>query len=166
MSFRVCRQWDLLTRDSILEQMRLESLRGNWSRVRVGSRKINRVFLKETDSTVSRWIDFGIQLTPFQDLKLRYYDLIVNLALQEDNYLEACSAYQEVWDTEEVKEDPSRELNVRASSLESTLTNVNGRSSRTSSSTSSLRPTITNRMTCYISYMACLMSRKRPFTSE
>lgn len=38
---------------SILEQMRLESLRGNWIRVRVGSRKINRTFLKEKDSSVS-----------------------------------------------------------------------------------------------------------------
>ncbi|KAL1412904.1 proteasome regulatory particle subunit [Vanrija albida] len=81
----------------ILEQMRLESLRGNWPRVRVGSRKINRVFLKEPEST---------------DLKLRYYDLIVQLALQNDNYLEVCSAYQEVWDTEEVKKDEARELNV------------------------------------------------------
>jgi 26S proteasome regulatory subunit N5 len=39
----------------ILEQMRLESLRGNWIRVRVGSRKINRVFLKEPASSVS-WV--------------------------------------------------------------------------------------------------------------
>lgn len=82
--------------------MRLESLRGNWPRVRVGSRKINRVFLKEKDST---------------DLKLRYYDLIVQLALQDDNYLEACSAYQEVWDTDEVKENDARELNVSRKSL-------------------------------------------------
>nr|XP_019045606.1 26S proteasome regulatory subunit N5 [Kwoniella bestiolae CBS 10118]OCF24536.1 26S proteasome regulatory subunit N5 [Kwoniella bestiolae CBS 10118] len=81
----------------ILEQMRLESLRGNWVRVRVGSRKINRVYLKEKDS---------------QDIKLRYYDLMVQLALQDDEYLEACSAYQEVWDTEEVKVDPAKELNV------------------------------------------------------
>ncbi|WWC62599.1 uncharacterized protein I303_105196 [Kwoniella dejecticola CBS 10117] len=81
----------------ILEQMRLESLRGNWVRVRVGSRKINRVYLKEKDS---------------QDIKLRYYDLMVQLALQDDEYLEACSAYQEVWDTEEVKADPAKELNV------------------------------------------------------
>ncbi|KAL7423115.1 proteasome regulatory particle subunit [Cryptotrichosporon argae] len=81
----------------ILEQMRLESLRGNWSRVRVGSRKINRVFLKEKESA---------------DLKLRYYDLIVQLALQEDDYLEACNAYQAVWDTEEVKADEAREIGV------------------------------------------------------
>ena len=37
---------------------------------------------------------------------------MVQLALQDNAYLEACSAYQEVWDTEEVKEDESRELNV------------------------------------------------------
>jgi 26S proteasome regulatory subunit N5 len=48
----------------------------------------------------------------WQDMKLKYYDLIVQLALQDDNYLEACSAYQEVWDTEEIKKDEGREINV------------------------------------------------------
>lgn len=43
---------------------------------------------------------------------MRYYDLIVQLALQDEDYLEVCSAYQEVWDTEEIKEDEARELNV------------------------------------------------------
>ena len=38
---------------------------------------------------------------------------MVQLALQEDAYLEACNAYQEVWDTEEVKKDEGRELHVR-----------------------------------------------------
>jgi 26S proteasome regulatory subunit N5 len=37
---------------------------------------------------------------------------MVQLALQDDNYLEACSAYQEVWDTAEVKADEAREVNV------------------------------------------------------
>lgn len=41
-------------RRSILEQMRLESLRGNWTKVRVGSRKINKVYLKEHETSVSR----------------------------------------------------------------------------------------------------------------
>lgn len=81
----------------ILDQMRLESMRGNWVRVRVGSRKINRVYLKEKGT---------------QDIKLRYYDLMVQLALQDDEYLEACQAYQEVWDTEEVKNDSAKELSV------------------------------------------------------
>lgn len=43
---------------------------------------------------------------------MRYYDLMVQLALQDDKYLEACSAYQEVWDTKEVKENEERELDV------------------------------------------------------
>ncbi|ODN95273.1 26S proteasome regulatory subunit N5 [Cryptococcus wingfieldii CBS 7118] len=81
----------------ILEQMRLESQRGNWVRVRVGSRKINRVYLKDKE---------------VQDIKLRFYDLIVQLALQDDEYLEACQAYQEVWDTEEVKADAAKELSA------------------------------------------------------
>ncbi|KAJ9092508.1 hypothetical protein QFC19_008721 [Naganishia cerealis] len=72
----------------ILEQMRLESQRGLWPRVRVGGRKINRTYLKEKGNS---------------DMKLRYYELMIQLALHEDNYLDACKAWQEVWDTEEVK---------------------------------------------------------------
>lgn len=50
-----------------------------------------------------------------QDLKLRYYELIIQLALHEDKYLDACKAYQEVWDTEEVKADPEKEKEVSLS---------------------------------------------------
>ena len=92
--------------------MRLESLRGNWIRVRVGSRKVNRTFLKEKDSAVSLPFPESAARADIQDIKLRYYDLLVQLALQDDIYLEACQAYQEVWDTEEVKADESREVNV------------------------------------------------------
>ncbi|KAI9631974.1 uncharacterized protein MKK02DRAFT_21179 [Dioszegia hungarica] len=81
----------------ILEQMRLESMRGNWTKVRVGSRKVNRVYLKEEDVS---------------DLKLRFYDLIVQLALQDDDFLEACNAYQAVWDTKRIKDDEAAERNV------------------------------------------------------
>ena len=42
---------------------------------------------------------------------------MVQLALQDDAYLEACSAYQEVWDTEEIKKDETREIGVRSQSL-------------------------------------------------
>jgi 26S proteasome regulatory subunit N5 len=87
---------------SILEQMRLESQRGLWPRVRVGGRKINRAFLKEKENT---------------DLKLRYYELMIQLALHEDAYLDACKAYQEVWDTEEVKKDEAKSQEVGANRL-------------------------------------------------
>lgn len=59
-------------------------------------------------------------------MKLRYYDLIVQLALQEENYLEACSAYQEVWDTEEIKADDAKELNVSFELREALLKSVPG----------------------------------------
>ncbi|CDZ96764.1 26S proteasome regulatory complex, subunit RPN5/PSMD12 [Phaffia rhodozyma] len=77
----------------ILEQMRLESQRGNWTRVRVGGRKINRAHLKEDGYT---------------DLKLKFYSLIIALALEEDAFLDACKAYQEVYDTDEVKNDEAK----------------------------------------------------------
>ncbi|KAJ9124199.1 hypothetical protein QFC22_000996 [Naganishia vaughanmartiniae] len=79
----------------ILEQMRLESQRGLWPRVRVGGRKINRTYLKEKGNS---------------DMKLRYYELMIRLALHEDNYLDACKAWQEVWDTEEVKNNEQQNM--------------------------------------------------------
>jgi 26S proteasome regulatory subunit N5 len=81
----------------ILDQMRLESQRGNWVRVRVGGRKINRAYLKEDGNA---------------DLKLRYYELIIALALEEDAFLDACKAYQEVYETAEVQADPARAQQV------------------------------------------------------
>lgn len=47
-----------------------------------------------------------------QDLKLRYYDLIIALALQEDAYLDACKSWQEVYDTEEIKKDEAKAKEV------------------------------------------------------
>ena len=81
----------------ILDQMRLESQRDNWVRVRVGGRKINRAYLKEDGN---------------HDLKLRYYQLIIALALEEDAFLDACKAYQEVYETAEVQADPQRAQEV------------------------------------------------------
>jgi 26S proteasome regulatory subunit N5 len=45
-------------------------------------------------------------------MKLRYYELMIKLALQEDNYLDACKAWQEVWDTEDVKNNEQQNLQV------------------------------------------------------
>lgn len=122
---------------SILDQMRLESQRGNWVRVRVGGRKINRGYLKEEGNSVRPLISssrssssppradlasFPSDLSFHQDLKLRYYDLIIALALEEDAFLDACKSYQEVYDTEEVKKDEARAQQVRLHSLLPSLT--------------------------------------------
>jgi hypothetical protein len=37
---------------------------------------------------------------------------MIQLALHEDAYLDACKAYQEVWDTEEVKKDEAKSQEV------------------------------------------------------
>lgn len=37
---------------------------------------------------------------------------MIRLALEDDAYLEACHAYQEVWDTAEIKADEAKSLDV------------------------------------------------------
>ncbi|KIM88567.1 hypothetical protein PILCRDRAFT_813522 [Piloderma croceum F 1598] len=94
----------------ILEQMRLmiavarskdtelgkegkDSLGGGeaeWVKVRVGGRKINEDFLKETDN---------------EDLKLKYYDLMVQHALRNNAYLDVAKYYHKVWETPSIKDD-------------------------------------------------------------
>ncbi|TFK30833.1 26S proteasome non-ATPase regulatory subunit 12 [Coprinopsis marcescibilis] len=95
----------------ILEQMRLlikvarskdadkgkkdnkDSLGGGeaeWVKVRVGGRKVNEDFLKDKDN---------------EDLKLKYYDMMIQYALQHSSYLEAAKYYYKVWETPSIKED-------------------------------------------------------------
>ncbi|KAF8973597.1 26S proteasome non-ATPase regulatory subunit 12 [Flammula alnicola] len=95
----------------ILEQMRLliavarqkdaeaekkegkESLGGGeaeWVKVRVGGRKVNEEFLKEKEN---------------EDLKLKYYDLMIQHALHHDSYLDVAKYYYKVWETPSIKED-------------------------------------------------------------
>jgi 26S proteasome regulatory subunit N5 len=99
---------------SILEQMRLESARGLWPRVRVGGRKVNRSYLKESGNAVRILWRLLLANAKFsrrsQDMKLRYYELMIKLALHEDNYLDACKAWQEVWDTEDVKNNEQQNI--------------------------------------------------------
>ncbi|KAF8203025.1 hypothetical protein BJ912DRAFT_942639 [Pholiota molesta] len=95
----------------ILEQMRLlvtvarqkdteveekegkESLGGGeaeWVKVRVGGRKVNEEFLKDKDN---------------EDLKLKYYDLMIQHALHHDSYLDVAKYYYKIWETPSIKED-------------------------------------------------------------
>ncbi|KAG6854217.1 hypothetical protein C0991_009235 [Blastosporella zonata] len=94
----------------ILEQMRLlitvarqkdaeqtkegkETLGGGeaeWVKVRVGGRKVNEEFLKEKEN---------------EDLKLKYYDLMIQHALYQNNYLDVAKYYYKVWETPSIKDD-------------------------------------------------------------
>jgi 26S proteasome regulatory subunit N5 len=50
-----------------------------------------------------------------QDLKLKYYDLMIQQALHQSAYLEVAKHYEKVWDTPSIKEDESKSRAVRAS---------------------------------------------------
>ena len=40
-----------------------------------------------------------------QDLKLKFYDLMIQHALHDDTYLDAAKYYEKVWQTPSIKED-------------------------------------------------------------
>lgn len=40
-----------------------------------------------------------------QDLKLKYYDMMIQYALHESSYLDAAKYYHKVWETPSIKED-------------------------------------------------------------
>ncbi|KAG7098977.1 hypothetical protein E1B28_000864 [Marasmius oreades] len=61
-----------------------------WVKARVGGRKVNEEFLKEKDN---------------EDLKLKYYDLMIQHALHYSSYLDVAKYYHKVWETPSIKED-------------------------------------------------------------
>ncbi|KAF9076087.1 PCI domain-containing protein [Rhodocollybia butyracea] len=87
----------------ILEQMRLlitvarqkddaakEGGDAEWAKARVGGRKVNEGFLKEPEN---------------EDLKLKFYDLMIQHALHRSAYLDVAKYYHKVWETPSIKED-------------------------------------------------------------
>ncbi|GLB35964.1 putative motif in proteasome subunits, Int-6, Nip-1 and TRIP-15 [Lyophyllum shimeji] len=61
-----------------------------WVKARVGGRKVSEEFLKEKSS---------------EDLKLKYYDLMIQHALHQNGYLDVAKYYYKVWETPSIKED-------------------------------------------------------------
>mmetsp|Transcript_6489 Transcript_6489/g.8394 ORF Transcript_6489/g.8394 Transcript_6489/m.8394 type:complete len:459 (+) Transcript_6489:31-1407(+) len=70
--------------DFILDQIRLCILKEDWVRVIIVSKKVQRKFLEEVE---------------MQDLKLRYYGLLVEFYLQEKNAMELAHAYFQMYST-------------------------------------------------------------------
>ncbi|CDO73463.1 hypothetical protein BN946_scf185013.g98 [Trametes cinnabarina] len=64
-----------------------------WVKVRVGGRKVNEEFLKDKANEAC------------DDLKLKYYDMMIQYALQQSSYLDAAKYYYKVWETPTIKED-------------------------------------------------------------
>ncbi|RKO94070.1 hypothetical protein BDK51DRAFT_19523 [Blyttiomyces helicus] len=79
--------------DFILEQMRLCLLKKDYTRTQIISRKIGIKFFKDVAN---------------HDLKLRYYDLMIQYAVHEGLSLNVCKYYREVYDTPSVQADEAK----------------------------------------------------------
>ncbi len=81
----------------ILEQMRLNYERRDLAKMAIVSKKVNTKIFDNPKHA---------------DLKLRYYELMVQYALEEDKFLDICRYYREIYDTEVVKKDETRRKEV------------------------------------------------------
>ncbi|KAI9504421.1 PCI domain-containing protein [Coemansia spiralis] len=83
--------------DFILEQMRLCLAKRDYVRMAIISHKINPKYFEREET---------------EDLKLRFYELMIQYDLHEENYLEVCRHYKQVYETKCIKEDANRWPNV------------------------------------------------------
>eukprot|EP00455_Lapot_gusevi_P014410 TRINITY_DN17198_c0_g1_i1.p1 TRINITY_DN17198_c0_g1~~TRINITY_DN17198_c0_g1_i1.p1 ORF type:complete len:469 (+),score=156.49 TRINITY_DN17198_c0_g1_i1:77-1408(+) len=77
--------------DFLLEQMRLCLDNQDYVRSEITSQKLNKKMLAEEKH---------------QDMKLRYYQLMIRYWKKKSNYLEACKAYRAIFDTPKIQADP------------------------------------------------------------
>jgi len=74
----------------ILEQMRLCLEKKDYIKASILSNKISKKFLNDKD---------------FQDLKLRFYELMIRYYNHESKYLDICRSYKAMYDTPKIKEN-------------------------------------------------------------
>ncbi|XP_069122843.1 26S proteasome non-ATPase regulatory subunit 12-like [Argopecten irradians] len=77
----------------ILEQMRLCLAKKDYIRTQIISKKISSKFFEEAGTT---------------ELKLKYYQLMIELDEHEGSYLAICKHYKAVYDTPEIKENKDK----------------------------------------------------------
>ncbi|GAA5985272.1 hypothetical protein JCM5350_005572 [Sporobolomyces pararoseus] len=78
--------------DFILEQMRLLKLQEDWEKLAIVAKRINLRWLSDKEN---------------EDLKLRYYSLMILHGLQKDAYLEVCKYYRAVYDSPSINDSTS-----------------------------------------------------------
>ncbi|KAJ3145529.1 26S proteasome non-ATPase regulatory subunit 12 [Geranomyces variabilis] len=83
--------------DFILEQMRLVLAKKDYTRVQIISKKISPKFFKDV---------------AYDDLKYRYYQLMVQYSVHEGQYLDVCRHYRQIYDTATVKEDTAKQAEI------------------------------------------------------
>uniref|UniRef100_A0A1I7Z2V4 PCI domain-containing protein n=1 Tax=Steinernema glaseri TaxID=37863 RepID=A0A1I7Z2V4_9BILA len=82
----------------LLDQMRLSVARKDFVRASIISKKISTRFFdgeKKEDDTV-------------QDLKLKYYDYMVQIGLHEEAYLDVCRYYRAMFETPKIQKDSAK----------------------------------------------------------
>ncbi|KAJ3295369.1 26S proteasome non-ATPase regulatory subunit 12 [Borealophlyctis nickersoniae] len=79
--------------DFILEQMRLCLAKKDYVRMQIISRKISTKFFADEAN---------------HDLKLRYYELMIQHAVHEGQYLNACKYYRQIYDTPSILKDDTK----------------------------------------------------------
>jgi 26S proteasome regulatory subunit N5 len=77
----------------LLEQMRLCLAKKDLTRTQIISRKISTKFFQDEAN---------------QDLKLRFYDMMVQHGLYEDQFLKICNYYKHIYDTPSIQQDASK----------------------------------------------------------
>ncbi|KAI7853733.1 PCI domain-containing protein [Circinella umbellata] len=79
--------------DFILEQMRLCLAKHDYVRTQIISKKINTRFFQEKEN---------------EDLKLRFYDLMIKHALHEEQYLNVHKFYKQIYDSESIQQEETK----------------------------------------------------------
>ena len=88
--------------DFILEQVELSIEKGDFTQAGLLSRKVSTKYLENKE---------------VEDLKLKYYDQQIQLAKQDEKYLDACKHYRSVYTAESVLQDETKLKSVRHSAL-------------------------------------------------
>ncbi|KAL8566124.1 26S proteasome non-ATPase regulatory subunit 12 [Nucella lapillus] len=79
--------------DFILEQMRLCLAKKDYIRTQIISKKVSTKFFEDAAS---------------KDLKLKFYQLMIELDEHEGSYLEICKHYRAIYDTPQIKENKDK----------------------------------------------------------
>ncbi|GAA5839483.1 hypothetical protein JCM3766R1_003558 [Sporobolomyces carnicolor] len=91
--------------DFILEQMRLLKLQEDWEKLAIVAKRINLRWLGDKEN---------------EDLKLRYYSLMILHGLQKDAYLEVCKYYRAVYDSPSINDSSASASTPSSSSTPAT----------------------------------------------
>ncbi|KAH7950519.1 hypothetical protein HPB49_025057 [Dermacentor silvarum] len=93
----------------ILEQMRLCLARQDYIRTQIISKKIAPKFFDDVAQQASKLRRCECRLScPMQDLKMRYYKLMIELDQHESSYLAICKHYSALYRTESIQKDETQ----------------------------------------------------------